>query len=329
MSTTTPGVVFSDTTPLSSLKLSVRLDENVTNQKSYDSTDLGATLGYSKKNSRWSVSTNHAATYDTTRSSEESSYDNSSSIARHTGVTSSLSIGYMPLPGNTVSIAGSGNLSRYDSSLLQNYNTYSASASFGYEFDEFNTAVLSVPFNRYETSRNDASRSDTFSPSLGWTRIFSERLTGNASAGVQANKQYAYGTVVSDWSWNYVFDGGLTYRAEQDSIVLRAVRSQNANGNGQDALQTSVSLKGQHNVNPSFTLTYAANHRNSSYEVYSAGSSEVLSGGSVGLSYHATDCLDITTQYAYRYETFVAESTNAEDHAVTIGLAYHPVEWDL
>jgi hypothetical protein len=230
---------------------------------------------------------------------------------------------------DTISLSGSVNASRYEGNAFTNYNTYTVTPSYVRQFDPNNSGNISIQVYRYQTTRNNASRKDSWSPHLGWQTTFTPRLSATASVGAQASRQYIYGISTTSWTWNTVFSGGLSYAGEQDNLSFSASRSNSSYGNGTDALQTSFSMMDSHKINPRVSLSFGAGYMTSEYEAAVVGSMDSMMNSNFGITYRLTDDFDLMANYKYRYETLVNRSQSVQDHAVTIGLTFRPDGWTL
>ena len=328
-STTSPELVFKDTTPESQLNVDARVDENVFNQSTFDSTDVHATTGLTTQNQRWTAGLQQQTDYDTTRTSELTNYGLAPVVARHLGLSVAPQIGFNSTPVDTFSLMGSAAMSQYDSNLYTNYETLSATPSYTHRFDPQNAGIILLQGQQYQTTKNNATKIDSVGPSVGWQTVLSPRFAANAAIGAQTSRQYEFGNAVDPWTWAYTFSGGLAFKGEQDTINLSTARQQFPYGNGTEALQTSFSFSEAHALNNLFSLNFGASYISSTYQIGGAGNLKDLGSGNIGLAYHASERLDLTTAYQYRYETLTGESKTAQDNSITVSLAYHPNVWTL
>ena len=328
-STTSPELLFKRTTPLSQINIDTKIDENVFNQKAFDSTDLHLSADLSKRNARWTAGLQERTDYDTTRTSELTNYGFSGFVARHMGLSLTPQVSFNPTAVDSFALTGSAALSQYDNAAFINYANYTATPSYTHRFDQQNAGIILVQAQHYQTMRADPVDVDSVGPSIGWQTTFSPRITANASVGAQASRQYGLGTQGSPWAWSYIFAGGLAFTGTQDILNLKTQRAQFPYGNGTEALQTSFSFNESHALNSKISLNCGANYATSSYQVATIGNLKELMGGSLGVAYHATEQLDFTTAYLYRHETLTNIVETAQDHAITVNLAYRPNMWTL
>ncbi len=328
-STTSPELIFKNTTPLSQMLLDTKIDKSVFNQQSFNSTDMHVTAGFSTQNAHWVASMQERTDYDTTRTSEVTNYGLRPVVLRHLGLSLTPQVTFNPTAVDSFALTGSAATSQYESAVFTNYKTFSATTSYTRRFDPRNAGIISLQAQRYQTGRTNAVEINSMGPNIGWQTTFSPRLTANASVGAQTSRQYDFGNPTSPWTWQYVFAGGFSFKGVQDTIDLKTERAQFAYGNGTEALQTSFSFAESHALNSSISLNGGANYLSSVYQATTRGALKNMIGGNAGASYHATECLDFTTSYRYRHEALTNTTKTAQDHAVTVGLAYRPNMWTL
>lgn len=323
-STTSPEIVFKTSTGPSSVSVQARIDENNTNRSSFNSTDVHVNVAASTQNQRWMFGVKKRLDYDTSRTSELTNYGLSPVVVRHLGLYISPEVSFSPTEIERLSLSGSFSRSTYDSNVFTNYDTYSTTASYSRNLDPLNAGIFSVQAQRYQTIRNNARKVDSIGPSLGWQTSVSPRLKADASVGAQTSREYAFGTALTDWSWQYVFSGGLSFEGEVDTLNIGASRSQQPYGNGTQALQTSFSISETHKLNAAVSLNAAASYRTATYQTAATGNLESLADGRIGATYHMTDNFDCTFSYRYRHETLTNLNKTVQDNTVMVGLAFRP-----
>lgn len=306
------------------MRIRLGLDENVFSQSAYNSTDVHTSVSFLKKNPRWSFSLEKGLDYDTTRTSEITGAGTSPIVSRHLGLFFTPQVTFSPSSATSLSLRGSFLSSRYKKKDdFTSYETYALSPSVEYRFTPIHTGFVSLEAQRYRTLRDGAARSDTLSGSLGWKAAFSERLQAEASAGLLARRQYAYGHPVSSWALNGIFSGRLTFTSERDTLLFEASRAQAPYADGTEALQTSLSLAEDCKITPRVSLQLKALYLSSDYQIKRMGQTKSLADGKVGLTYRLADNLDGTAFYRYRHKTFIKQTSSAEDHAFFLGLSFH------
>ncbi|MDR3450290.1 MAG: hypothetical protein P4M15_11195 [Alphaproteobacteria bacterium] len=329
-STTSPSLILQDTAPDMQLGFNGRIDENIFNQAAFDSTDVHAHASLAKKSERWGLNLGGGTDYDTTRTSELSNFGLPATVVtRHLGLSLAPQVSYAPNARDSLRISGSAYSSQYESNQFVNYDLYTLTPSFSRRLDPLNSAVVSLEAQRYTTTRNTHARVDSLGPSIGWQGSLSPRFSANAAIGAQTSRQYTDDVAVGPWQWSAIFDAGLNYKDEQDSVSLTARRDQSPYGNGTDGLQTNFALTETHALNPLVSLNVGAQYLTAGYQASTLYSIESRSGGNAGVTWHATETLDVTAGYQYSYEALTGTSQTVQDHTVTLGLALHPGTWTL
>lgn len=328
-STTSPRVAVVGATPVTELSADLRVDANLFNKSSFNSTDIFSNINASTKSSRWDAKLAQSTTYDTTRTSELSNYGRTIGSVRHFGLNIGPEIGFKPNERNRVSLMGAFAMSTYASSDFSDYNVYTLKPTYSHIFDPENTGSFSLQFRRYETTSGVQKVKDSVSPSVGWTTLLTPRWKADLNVGLQTSQEESEGHTTHSWNLNYVYSANVTFEGEQNFARFSASQAQQPLANGQETLFTTVSVNGEHRINPLLSLNASASYQHASYQSVSDNSLESLLNGGAGAVYHATDQIDISASYRYKYETLTNTSATAQDNTVMVGVNYHPEHLDL
>ena len=329
-SVTSPELVLGDKTQISTIASDTIFINNNFNQSAFDSNDVHSKLNVSKQLEHWSTSFQGTLDYDTTRTSELSNYNHvNTAPVRHLGESLSPQISYNFLSTDKLSLAGNYSESQYANTVFTNYNSYSISPSYSHTFDPLNIGVLSLEAQRYNALNNGKNLTDTVGPSIGWQKIFSERLNGTVNVGFQETRQETAPTPNPLWQTQYNYSGALHYTDIQDLMIANVSRSQYPFGNGTEALLTQFSLSETHDITPLFSLNALGSYQSATYQSNANGNIQSITTGSGGLIYHATDCWDFTATYEYQQETLIGATTGAQKNIGMLSIAYHPQAWTL
>lgn len=329
---TSPELIFNDQTPLSQLNIDNLINENLFDQTSFDSTDLHSAIKFTTQNQRWSAGVQEKTDYDTTRTSELSTYGViSTAPVRHLGVSLAPQVSFSPNSTDKYSVLVTAAGAQYATSAFQNYETGSITPSYAHNFDPRNTGTFSLQAQTYRTTSGISNKTDSVGPSIGWITELAPRLTGKATVGVQATKQTQGGPTPtsSPWILDYIYSLDIGFKGQQDIADIVSSRSEYPFGDGTEALLTSLAVTESHALNPRFSLNAGVTYLSGTYQTTTNGSLQSALTGNAGLTYHATDHLDATAAYQYRYETLTNTSGNAEDNMFTVGVVYHPQAWGL
>jgi len=328
-STTSPEIIVRKRTPTTNLKVDTKIEQNIFDQRKFNSTDLHALASLAKSNERWSASLQSNVDYDTTRTSELTAYGLSPVLSRHLGLTFLPKVSFSPSAVDTYTLGGSAAVSRYGKDVFSNYQTFSLSPSYTHRFDPRHAGIFALQAQQYETTRNNAVRINSFGSTVGWQAILTPRFSTAVSVGAQISREFNYDHPVDDWRLEHIFSGDLSFTGIQDTVTFSTARAQSPYGNGTEALQTSFAVKEKHKLNPSVTLDFGAKYLTAEYQTETAGNLKNYASGNAGAAYHLTETFDLTASYRYRYETLTFETKDVQDHSILIGLVYHPKMWTL
>jgi len=332
-SITTPELIVNDKTPTSLLSVDALLNENIFNQSSFDSTDFHDKLGFNTQTQRWGAGFQEQTDYDTTRTSELFPTGLNGVIfnkaVRHFGISGAPQVSFSPNATNKFALAGSAAFVTYDNPVFANYDLFSVTPSYTHNFDPLNAGVFSLQAQRYQTTNGPPVFDDSIGPSIGWIGTLTPRLSAKATVGFQESRQFGSGAVQASWSPQYTFATDIGFKGQQDTTHFLASRNNYPFGNGTESLLTSFSLTEIHDLNQRFALNAGATYQSATYQSTAVGNLDYQVIGNGGLTYHATDRLDVAATYQYRRETLVGTPGNAQDNMVTFGLIYRPRPWNL
>ena len=328
-SITQPELLINDATPTSQLTSDTKIDENLFNQTNFDSTDLHQNINFQKQSALWSAGAKAQVDYDTTRTSEITTYGFNTTPVRHLGFSVAPQIAYIPDAVDQIAFLGSVITSHYDSSIYTNYEVVNVDPTYTHNFDPNNAGTFSFLVQRYKSTSGPSNTVDTAGPSIGWIASLTPDLTAKAAGGIQTMREYQTNVPSQPYTLDYVYSGDLSYKTIQDKTDLLATRNEYPFGNGTEALLSTYSLTEVHALNALFSLNAAGSYQSANYQTNTIGNLKSLYTLRGGVSYHITDKVDLTTSYQYRYENLTDTSANAHDNMITVGIVYHPEAWDL
>lgn len=321
---------YKATSPTGALNANGAVVQNVFNRSAFTTTDVHGDADASRQIQRWGARMRGTVDYDTTRTSELTSYGINVGNVRHLGFSAAPELSFHPTPMNSIFVGASALSSTYDSSAYSDYYMITAGPGYSHNFNPRNAANVTVQFERYQELNDPNLTVDTISPTIGWTSLLSSKLQAYASVGGQVSQQRSMTQHDQPWVWEYVFRGGLTFTGEVDKIDVRASREPFPFGNGTQALLTGIALTELHNISQSLALGLTASYQDASYQgpTSGVGLSSLLTVGP-NLTYRITDRLDLVTSYLYRRENLINSEKIVQDHAVILNLMYHPPAWRL
>jgi hypothetical protein len=323
-SITAPEFIISENTPDIHLNLDTLLDENIYDQSAFNSTDLHEALKFSDQVEQWSAGLQSHVDYDTTRTSELTTFGLDLAGVRHFGASLSPEIAFSPTSVDKFSLIGTAAMARYDNSAFTDYDLFTISPTYSHNFNPLNTGTLSLEGQRYQTASGPGQATDSLGPALGWISALTPTLKVQLEAGVQKSEQSGNISTSSDSNWDYIFSADLGYTGEQDTTHLVASRSQYPFANGTETLLTSFAATEVHTLNPDFALNLAGSYQLADDIPVSGINLDYQASASVGLTYHLYEHLDVTSSYQYKDESLTNVSSTIRENVVMFGLTYHP-----
>jgi hypothetical protein len=328
-STTTPSLKFRDEQPTRKLSLDLSVSRNQFNRSVFNSTDLSATGKLVKDIERWSFKLEGNGAYDTTRTSEETSYGLRDAVARRTYGSVNPTISFRPTSLSEWAVAGGYGLTSYDKASYTDYETFSLTPSYTRFLSETTSVFVATQAQRYVTTEGVENQTDSIGPSIGFTRAFSPRFDASFSTGAQASRQSVGGHPVGAWYWQQTLEARATFKGKTDKISVAAKRAQAPYGNGTQALRTNVALDIKHAINEDFSLGLGGGYSYSEYEQASNGNLRRSMNGRAELAYRLNDAVELAASYRYARQRLVGDATAAESNTAMLHVRLHPNGWSL
>src|SRR5579862_6213433 len=174
-SITSPEATINDDTPLAHLDLDTRIDFNEYDLPEFSSNDLHTQGHASYKGATSFFGTSAGLDYDTTRTSELTGSGINVAGVRHTGLSFSPQGGFNLSPLDIVSANASYTRAQYSNTLLfTDYDTYSVGPGYQHTFDALNTGTAGLQASRFQTTTGPSITFDTYNPTVGWNRTFTQ-----------------------------------------------------------------------------------------------------------------------------------------------------------
>ncbi|MFA4846389.1 MAG: hypothetical protein WC654_07610 [Patescibacteria group bacterium] len=324
-SITTPSFKLESKTPTSTLNLETSLNQNFFNQSAYNSTDAHVRASVTRQVERWGAGLALGGDYDTTRTSEVTSFGINEKKVRHTGFSFSPDVSFMPTTRDKFTISNSTLLSRYDSNRYSDYNVYALTPSYLHAFTPVHSGVLQFTARRYDTVGGSAGETvDSIGPMAGWQAKFSPTLSAQALVGTSASKQTRDNTPTQPWLWDLIFSTNMTYKGAQDSLKVSGSRDQQPYSNGTSSILTTFAAGYEHAFNEHLSLNLDASYMFKSKSALSASNLDYATSARAQLSYLMIKELSVETSYRYRQEALTNASKTAQDNTILVGLTYRP-----
>lgn len=329
-SITSPELVLSHKTPTDKFSSDTIVNENLFNQAAFNSTDFHEKANLSRQLQQWGAGIQGSVDYDTTRTSEITTYGLDLPYVRHTGLSVTPDLSYNATSVDKIIMAGTATRSTYNNAAFVDYDLFSLNPSYEHNFDPMNEGVFTLNMQRYQSTEGPTHKVDTVGPTVGWVTLLTPKFSIKVDGGVQKSMQSSTPAAAGSHSWNYIFDADLNYKGQQNTADFIASRSQYPFSNGTDTLLTSFEAKGSHALNKSIEFNGDANYRFAKQPI-GAGSTGIISldkeyGAGGGLTYHMLEHIDMTANYQYKNETLIGLPGTIQDHMVLVGLAFHPFD---
>ena len=323
-SETTLGVIVGDVTPTHQVYLDSQVNINRYDTSDFNTINLHENLGLFKSNQRWRVGVDGRFDYDTTRTSEITSFGIAIPHVRSTGLSLAPQLSFKQNAVDNWSFNSYFSKVGYDNAAFIDYKAYSINPSYSHNFDPNNAGIIILNFQRYESDNAAKSQMDSVGPSLGWTSIINDELNTKVTAGIERSERSSNLSTDEDSRLNYVFSASANFKGLQDVASITATRSQQQFGSGESALLTSFDVKEAHSFNEKITLSGNANYsytNDSSPLTVNLDNQFKVSGG---IAYHVYGDLDLTSSYQYINQKLTGSSDTIKEQILLIGIEYHP-----
>ncbi len=321
-STTSPELILNSSTQSLQVNADTLVNANAFNQIAFNSVDLHSSASVRGEGELWSAGIAEKTDFDTTRTSELSNFDLTTRPFRHLGFEVDPEVSFNPDPIDKVSLAGSYALSQYQNTVFSDFDLYSIAPTYVHNFDPLNAGVFTVQAQHYNTTDNARNTTDTVGPSIGWISALTPEIAAKITFGAQTSRQTQAGTPSSGWDLQYIFSGDLTFKGERQTAEVVASRAEYPYGNGSEALLTSVLATETYRLNEVLAFNCGAGFESSEYQVDQTGNLQSEWTANLGFTYAVNDQMNVTTAYQFRYETLQNIAPRAEEHVLTVSLAY-------
>lgn len=282
-----------------------------------------------KKNERWTADLEGRYDYDTTRTTEITSFGITAPNVRNKKYAISPVITFRLSPTNTLGLRGTYLNSTYDNNGFIDYKTTEVKPSLKHKFDKRNTGTINFDMQRYETLQGVKTTTNSYGPTLGWIWEYDDQLTARFSAGQQKSTQERANSSIETSSYNYVYDGNFTYRDEQSRTVLDISRAQRPTGNGISYLLTDINVKENYLIHDRLAARGSLGYRFATYITNPGTNLDTEYSGSGGLAYRIYKQMDLTANYAYTQQKLTGGNGQLRAHSILLGITFHPTEEEL
>jgi hypothetical protein len=296
--------------------------QNRYDQSEFNSTDFYAKVSMEKTYERTVLGLTSTYDYDTTRSSELTTFGREIGTGRRSAYTVQPTFAFQATPRTTIGFSGRWQEVRYESESLSNYRIASISPAVSYHLTPLQIATLSFQAQRYSLLDNSEQYIDSLGPSLAWSYNFHPIWTLNLSTGSIASRIHGYTGVEDQWDRNMVYGMSLKYSGLQHSSVFSATRARQPYANGTEAYLTTLEASDKYKVNPNLDLEFKGNYQFAKNPPQFNDNLETAWGGNLALNYKIGMNWAASASYKYRSEDLANQSEPADQQIVRVGLSY-------
>lgn len=324
-------LTINNRTPTSTLRSVSDISHGFYDNADFNTTNFHENVLLDHKTERWKAALTGKLDYDTTRSSEITSYGIRAPNVRHTQVTASPDIQFKPTAATTLGLKSVWTDSSFESASFVDYTMSQLQPSAQLKLDDVHTALIRYNYQDFQShSPTNPTGQKTFGPSFGWISELSPRLTMQLTAGFEKNIQIqSVGARRKRTRDNQVFSASFLYETEQQRLNFSATRDQRPTGNGVSALMTTFNLSEDYILNQRISLRGSATYRSATYTDRPGVNLKTDLTLMGGMAYRLLDTLDLTANYANTNQKLTLNTGKVRAQTVMLGLSYHPFEWGL
>jgi len=313
-------------TPRSALSFDTTVEQNLFNETAFNSTDLHNASRLSLTTEGAEAALEIGGDYDTTRTSEVSTFGTAAKAVRHGGYRASPSLSWTLDAVNMLEVSSAYAASRYDDNVYANHDVYDADATWSYALTPSLRGLVLAHGRRYQSLDGTRERVDSVGPRAGFALDLNERIQARLTVGAEASSRESTTTAQTPWEWGGVFSGSLRFQGEKDTLQTTASRSQQPYNNGSASLMTSLSAEETHRINASLSLKAGGHYAWAKSTALSSSSLEGKWGANAGVVYRFLPDAAVDASYRYREETYRNTAAKARDNAGMLTLSYTP-DW--
>lgn len=306
----------------SSFKADLTAAQNKYDRTEFDSTDFYAKVVFEKTYERTVLGLTGTYDYDTTRSSELTTFGREVGTGRRNSYSIQPTFAFKATPRTMIGLSGKWQETRYESDSLSDYRIASLSPAINHNLTPLQIATLSFQVQRYSLLDSSDQYIDTFGPSLAWAYNFHPVWTLNLSTGYLASRIHGYTGVAEQWDKNLVYGSSLKYSGLQHNSNFSVTRSRQPYANGTEAYLTTLEASDRYKINQNLDLEFKGNYQFAKNPPQSSDNLEKAWGGSAGINYKIGMNWGANASYKYRSENVANQSDAADQQIVRVGISY-------
>lgn len=325
-SETTATLSLKNYTTSNLYQLDSTVSQGLYSDADFNATNIHEKLYLARKNERFTTDIKALYDYDTTRTTEITSFGIRAPNVRNTKYSAAPNIAFQYSPLNTVGLRGSVLDSSFDNRAFIDYRLYAADPYFKHKFDPRNSGTLNFNMQKYETQTGVQTTTTTMGPRLGWIWEYDDNLTARFNAGAEKSSQERANSNRTHSQINYVYSGNFTYRAQQLITDFNVSRGQLPTGNGVSYLLTDVNLKEAYLLNDRISLRGSLGYRYATYITNPGVNLDREYNGSGGIAYRIYKNLDLTGNYQYVQQKLTSGNGQLNSQSLIMGVSFHPAD---
>lgn len=291
-------------------------------QVNFDSTDFYAKVIMEKSFQGMLLSLTSSYDYDTTRSSELTTFGREVGTGRRKSYTAQPSFVFQATPRTMIGLSGRWQETFYESESLSNYRIASLSPVMSHNLTPLQVATLSFQAQRYTLIDSVDQYIDSFGPSIAWSYNFHPIWALNLSTGYLASRIHGYTGVADQWERNFIYGISLKYSKLQHNSILSANRSLQPYANGTESYLTTFEMRNQYKLNPNLDLELKGNYQFAEDPPETTDNLEKAWSGSAALNYKIGMNWVASASYKHRSEDLANQDKSAEQQIVRVGISY-------
>jgi hypothetical protein len=323
---TTASLGYNKETTKTALKSGVSATRNQFNDSKFSSSDLHGFTGLKLDRKRWQISLDAVANYDTTRTSELTTFNLDIDSTRRASYSVTPSVSYSISPRNLIALSGGWNEIRYDDTSLTDYRVYSITPAFAHNISPKQQVQFSWLFNRYQSLDNTRQRVNTTGPSVSWTYVFRPYLSVKLSGSLLKTKYFGYATTAKQDDYTPTYASILNYTGNKHDLELSVVKSRQPYANGTESYLTTFAVRDKYKVNQSVSLNLGAQYQDAKQSLISTNNLETAWNVYAGASYMVSRDWDLTASYKHKEETLTNNNSSADQDMLRVGLS-RDIHW--
>lgn len=306
----------------SKLKTDVTAVENRYDDADFNSRDFYAKLMLEKIFQRTIFSLSGSYDYDTTRSSELTTFGREVGTGRRKYFGFEPTLAFQVTPRTTLGLGGKWQETRYESDTLNNFKVTSLASVLSHNLTPLQIATLSLQGQRYALLDNSEQYIDNLGPTLSWSYNFQPKWTLSLSAGYLGSRINGFTNENTSWEYSPTYGVSLRHEGVRSSSVYSANRTFQPYTNGTETYLTNFEISERYKINPTFDLELKGNYIFAEDVPKTTDNLEKAWGGTASINYKIGINWVANLSYKYRSEDVANQDETADQQIIRVGISY-------